>query len=746
MKTLEHEVTPSGLGLTDILFSLYRHKWTIVVCTMVGVAGAAAVYFLKARDYESRAKLLVRYVVERSAVDPLDPKVSTTGSQTDAIINSEVEILTSTDLALQVAETVGVEKLAPNSSGAESRAAAVKSIFSGIKVEIHQGSNVITVAYRNRDPDLARTVLDELVKRYFEKHMEVHRSTGAFSFVTDQTQQARARLRLTQDALQKQKAAAGISSLADSTASINARMAKSEEDLMLADTELAVQQARVKEMETLLSGGGPGMSKGAAKVEGANPGEIEAAGSASPVESTEVEHYELLLNQVAQLRKSELELLSKYTPESEIVKTARRQIEGLEIQRRDLEKKFPALLAAVPKTVSGGTLQPDIVTQRSNLAALGAKVESLKAQLRSAEEQAAKLAQAGPPIAELERKAEAEETNLKYMESGLEKARVDEALDPSKIPNISILQRPTDGAKVTGESQKLLLRIAGAGVGLGIGLALLIELVLNQSIRRTRELETRLGIPQMLSIPYFPGGAIARLHLRNGANDNSSDSGKVLATPSRPGVAPWAPDHFISSFSEEIRDRLILSFQLKNLTHKPKLVGIAGLSGGEGTSTLASGLAARLSETGDGKVLLVDMTSRNSETHSFLDGNPACGLAEALAANGSLPPVAHNLYLATGASRDGGSMPLATKRFYALVPHLKECHFDYVIFDLPPVTLNSATLAIAGCLDKLLFVVEAEKSNRDEVKHAYTELVAAKADVACILNKTRSSGPKWLNA
>jgi Flp pilus assembly CpaE family ATPase len=43
------------------------------------------------------------------------------------------------------------------------------------------------------------------------------------------------------------------------------------------------------------------------------------------------------------------------------------------------------------------------------------------------------------------------------------------------------------------------------------------------------------------------------------------------------------------------------------LTHKPKLVGVTGMSEEGGTSTLAAGLAASLSETNDGKVLLVDV-------------------------------------------------------------------------------------------------------------------------------------------
>jgi len=47
-------------------------------------------------------------------------------------------------------------------------------------------------------------------------------------------------------------------------------------------------------------------------------------------------------------------------------------------------------------------------------------------------------------------------------------------------------------------------------------------------------------------------------------------------------------------------------------------------------------------------------------------------------------------------------------------------------------------------MDKVLLVVEAERTNREVVKRGHRELVGARADVAVILNKTRSYGPNWL--
>src|SRR5215470_17616065 len=101
----------SGMNVRDVLYMLLRHKWKIIILGLAGIGAAAGVYFTAPPVYESQAKLLVRYVVDRSAVDGLDTQIKTPTADNHALINSEVEILTSADLIREVAEAVGVDKL-----------------------------------------------------------------------------------------------------------------------------------------------------------------------------------------------------------------------------------------------------------------------------------------------------------------------------------------------------------------------------------------------------------------------------------------------------------------------------------------------------------------------------------------------------------------------------------------------------------------------------------------------------------
>ena len=707
----------SGFGPRDIVYALLKHKWLIVVGAIIGVVAGAMVKARYTPVYESNAKLLVRYIVERTPIDSVD---ATSGKSSENVIGSEMEILTSWDLATQVADAVGVQRLVPNSPGASKTDAAL-TVSSGLRVSAGRGSNIIFVSYTNADLELARLVLDELLNRYFTKHLEVHRSAGAFDFVTQQTDQVRTRLNETEDALKALKAKAGITSYAESTAALGAALRKSEDDLYNAEEELADQRERVKMLEAITAGSGKASENG--------------RGIAT---DKDAQRYQALGSRLTALRGSELDLLSKYTPTHPQVKQHQEQMETLEKQKAALEQKFPEL--ALNATAPAGAVPVTEASEKARLAEMEARTANIKARLENIRESMRKLSDVGSQIAELERNQELEIANYKYFKGTLEKARIDEALDPSKMPNISTVQRPSPPARVFGKRDKMVKMLSLGGLGAAVAFALLKELILNQGIKRADELESRLGTRLLVSIPYQRGKRRLRLPWKK----PNAGSGLVQSGKNGAEIPPWEPSHFVRPYAAAIRDRLGLYFELNEMTHKPKLVGVTGFRDGGGISTLAAGLAAALSETGDGKVLLVDVNLGPGEVHPFFNGRPALPLTAALTANGSLPSAADNLYLATVGPTAVGVAQLGLKKFFDLMPNLQASDFDYVIFDMPPLDQTSPTLGMAGFMDKVLLVVEAEKTNRDTVKRGYEALTTSRDNVAVVLNKARSYAPKWL--
>src|SRR5947207_8746792 len=314
----EHRTEPehSNLNLSNIMLAIFKWKRTILGFAFAGIAIAAAVYFFYPTVYESDARLLVRYVLERSGYDPVDAVTGTSpkggsgsGLTIDAVIAAEVSIITSWDLSVQVAEALGPNRVLPDAK-APTVVGAAAAINSGLSTATSKGSNIIGVSYQDRKPEVATAVLNELVTRYFTKHLEVHRSAGAFDFVSQQSDQIRARLNQTEDALKALKAKAGVISLADSMTSLNAQSSHLEDQLRAAENDLAEQQAKVKQIER----GGL-----AVDLNETDNTKDKAKDNAAPppqqASTKDIGDYQALVTNLTKLRETQLEMSAKYTPE-----------------------------------------------------------------------------------------------------------------------------------------------------------------------------------------------------------------------------------------------------------------------------------------------------------------------------------------------------------------------------------------------------------------------------------------------
>src|SRR5208283_3132255 len=208
----------TGMNFHDILSILFRHKWWIFLFATAGILAAVPLYFILPRYYEANAKVFVRYVVDKSAVDsPDDAQVRSPGTDGDNVINSEVEILTTFNLAMQVAHAIGVDRLFGGTVAKATQETKAKPtltdagryILSGLKVTPVRDSDIISITYKNKDPKLALQVLQALLPLYFDKHLEVHRSVGAFEFVNRETDRLRTVLIQSEEELKQLKAKAG---------------------------------------------------------------------------------------------------------------------------------------------------------------------------------------------------------------------------------------------------------------------------------------------------------------------------------------------------------------------------------------------------------------------------------------------------------------------------------------------------------------------------------------------------------
>jgi Mrp family chromosome partitioning ATPase len=104
-----------------------------------------------------------------------------------------------------------------------------------------------------------------------------------------------------------------------------------------------------------------------------------------------------------------------------------------------------------------------------------------------------------------------------------------------------------------------------------------------------------------------------------------------------------------------------------------------------------------------------------------------------------------NLYVVSVHEPKNQQLPnVLPKRFTHLVPKMKASDYDYIIFDMPPVTQTSFTARLAGYMDMVLLVVESEKTGQGILKRAHDLLNESRPNMAAVLNKHRAYVPPKL--
>jgi uncharacterized protein involved in exopolysaccharide biosynthesis/Mrp family chromosome partitioning ATPase len=746
MQKSQTTAAKSGFSVQDALFVLFKHKWMILLFSIAGFATAAALYVKREPIFESQSKLLVRYVVDTNTNEPLQAPPPGAPGPVGAAITTEVEILTSVDLALEVAEKIGVEKLLPESGGHASLSDAANTILAELKVGFGQSVNVLHILYANKDPEISKLVLNTLVDRYFDKHLEIHRSAAAFDMVAKQTEEVHVRLRKTEAELNKLRTDSGIISLVDAQSALSSQRARTNEDLMNAKAEFAEQKASIESLEKVANANGV-----------PDPDADDKLKPAAAAPQQVVAEFRAVIELLAFLQKRDFDLRIKYKTGNRLLSLNQQQIDTYNAKRRDLLAKYPAL-AEEAEIIEQDPKNPkwNLVTEKAKLAAISAKIEMFESHLKTLGQQVSEQIATGALIEELERRKQMEDKEYRTLEANLKEAKMNQDLDPKRMPNITVLQKPTQPILTyDAKMQKIIFGIAGAGLALGVGLAFLIELLFDRRVKRPTEIQTRLQLPLLLSIPFIRRKERGGFMLGNDQGVPRIGTGSEELAVGRPLSADLVPDngpkkmgHFILPYSETIRDRIIFNFEVNNITHKPKLVAVTGLSEGAGASTIAAGLAKSFSEIPGMKVLLVDLSSYHPEDSPLFGEIPRHTLNGALhlARNTQFRQNPQNLYYASANARrdETGLTTFSPVHLYELMPSLQACDYDYIVFDMPPIDQTSRTLTMAGLMDKVLLVLDAENTSRDGLMWGYSELVKGRADVSCIFNKTREHAPGWL--
>ena len=548
-----------GMALDDIYFVVFRHKWKIILLFAAGVLAAVTIYRTKPPDYQSEAKLMIKYVVDNTSPSAEnDSHMQSTDPQGQSIINTEIEILTSLDVARKVAEDIGPERILPQLSGSHDVMQAAGFVASHLRVIPSSKSSVIEVDFKHPDPEMVQPILTQIINEYKKKHIEVHQPNGSYiDFFTTKTDNLKNEKAEIEKGFKNARTNAGVISTEDALKEHSKAIEKAHQDITDAEAEMALRTSSFNVMTKLSS----------AKPVPANTNTNLTAKSEPSIPASVTEQYVRISRRLNSLWAHDEELVTQgYRDGSTPVTNNRAEIKKAEAQKQKFEEENPGLkltdsqLFSTKLTQQPGQPQPadpafNLTAQAIQIAALQSKIDFLNSRLIELQGKADKIADLQPQVSELEFRKRTVEESLQFYSKNLEGARISEALGAGKAPNIIMIQEPSPPGRDWSKRYKAMGMLVFAGLGGALAWAFLIEFYLDTSIKRSKDVKIKLGMPLFLSIPDTNRGGRRRRALANGRLQlKAAEAGTPAAVASAsPGaaakleVAPWDQKPFAPS-------------------------------------------------------------------------------------------------------------------------------------------------------------------------------------------------------
>ncbi|MFQ5868788.1 MAG: GumC family protein [Candidatus Zixiibacteriota bacterium] len=205
----------SGFPKRRILNTIFKRKWTIVIFLVAMVVVVMGLSYVLPPKYNASAKVLIKPGTEQAPFYPwaTAEEVRPTSQLSQSDVMSEIQLMYSRPVLARVVSEVGltrapgeaasrgplldalsgvsegISKLFAPPSGApemDPATAAIGRLSRKIRVEPITLTNVLQVTYTDKNPRRAARVVNTLLESYIERHIEVHRVSGAALFLEDQ--------------------------------------------------------------------------------------------------------------------------------------------------------------------------------------------------------------------------------------------------------------------------------------------------------------------------------------------------------------------------------------------------------------------------------------------------------------------------------------------------------------------------------------------------------------------------------
>jgi len=473
------------MSLREILTVLFKHKIKMLLVFIPITTLISGGTFLLAPVYEAKASLLVKLWKEDSSrlgIGSATNSMNLTLSQ-DELANTEIQVLTSSELAEKVIRTVTLKEIYPDlvirsRKDQDSMAVAVEKFEKNLKVTGVRKTNVISVSFQHTNQKIAARAVNLLIEAFKEKHLALH-SDPQSTFIGTQLSSFQSKLRESEKSLQEFQQNNKVYSLEEQ----RSLLLKQRTDL---DTSYKTARNNISEIRNKILS----LKRQMTYI------------SKNNARYTHTERDKIIIDaksKLLELQLKEQDLRRKYTENNPFVINSRREIELVDQFLKDQEEGIAGKVKTGNPVYQN--MEIELFRAEGDLNAQVAKAEALNVQLRQLDGEIAMLDMSENKVQNLKREIEINEKNYKTYSDRQEEARISEAMNNMKLSNISVIQAaavPTVPIKPNNKLNVVLGIIMGTLSSLTI---VYIAESMAQTFTDAESVENYLCLTVLLSIP-----------------------------------------------------------------------------------------------------------------------------------------------------------------------------------------------------------------------------------------------------
>ncbi|MHB2166115.1 polysaccharide biosynthesis tyrosine autokinase [Alsobacter sp. R-9] len=696
----------------EVLRILRRRMWLIVASTVVFATLGALYVAVAPRLYSATATLLVA-----SPRVQVNTENLINAMPTETFLESQVQILQSEAIAHRVATklklsedpefngtkprrsvalingvldsvsgwlprslslsrfkiaTDAPQPVEPGSGGIE-RAITMR-LLGNLKVNRSVRTYLIGLTYTSPDPEKAAKIADAFAEAYLVDQLEIQyeQTRRAAEWLSERLEEMRLKVEYSERQVEAFRSQSGLTD-ADGRLIADQQLRELDSQLTLVRTRLAELAAKLFQINEIREKGG-------------DPSAMPDIVASESMLRLKTQYQDLVRNLN--------DLTNRYGAQHPQVVSAQQQV-----------KAARALIDNEVLRI-GESIRNDFEVAKS-------RETSLRQSFQEMTEKTAALRQSQVRLRELEREASSNRTVYERFLNRYKEINANENVPTTDARVLAAASVPTGPS----EPKSFVIMALATAIGGMLGLvgAFAIE-HLHAGVRSRRDVEEKLGFPLLAQVPRVRGRQAA--------------------------LSSYAVDYPLSGFAEAIRSIRMGIRHAQGYSQENKVVLLTSALPGEGKSTTSLNVARNAAHSGS-KVLLIDADLRRPTLTKLLSPDTPVGLAQVLAGEIGMDaalipdPLTGLSFLPTSRqARIVHSAELLSSPAMAKLIEDARNSYDLVIIDASPLLPVVDTRAILGVTDKVVLVVEWNRTSRYAIGEAL-DIIGAWKDqiIGIVLNK-----------